>query len=511
MPNPLNVLIVDDSQDDADLIVLELKRGGYDPTTRRVDTPVGLSLAIEERSWDIILSDYTMPAFRGTDALAMVRSKGLDLPFIFVSGTIGEDVAVAAMRAGAEDYIVKGSSARLVPAIERELREHQVRKERNTAQLALQRAQRMESVGQLVGGLAHDFNNLLTIIIGNLDLLREVTASNEEALELASEAVDACIRGGQLTKQLLAVARRQPLDSRVFNVNELIERTIELLSRTLGENIEICTSLTPDLWFVSTDPTQVESALMNLAINARDAMPDGGIIEIGTSNKQVSQQDSDVSPGEYISLVVSDTGSGISEDNLGRIFEPLFTTKGPGRGTGLGLSMVYGFARQAGGSIKVESVVGTGTTMMMLLPRAPPHALVANAELPVAPPSAHVLKARILVVEDNDSLRIAVERQLRFLGHEVVSVRSGQSAILMLNEDPGINLIFTDIVLPGRMSGIDLVAQVQESRPSMHVLFTSGWVDASPRAQEVIADRRHFLAKPYRFDELSRKIQEVLM
>jgi PAS domain S-box-containing protein len=384
--------------------------------------------------------------------------------------------------------------------------------ERLAAEERRRRSQRLEAVGQLTGGIAHDFNNLLTVVIGNLDLLEFRLRADPAASELAASALKASLRGAELTRQLLAFARRQALDARVFDVNERVVGTMDLLRRTLGEAIEIATHLDSSLWPAFADPAQLESALVNLAINARDAMPEGGRLIIETANCELDDDyarvDLDVSPGAYVMLSVSDTGTGMAPEVLARAFEPFFTTKPVGQGSGLGLSMVYGFARQSHGHVKIYSELGHGTTVRLYLPRSRDAAIdetIVPAGLPVARSGE-----RILVVEDNGDVRAMVLQQMRALGYEVAEASDGPTALAVLEGASRFDLLFTDIVMPGGLSGGELARKVRARDPAIKVLLTSGFAGGAMHSGERTHEFRHLLSKPYRQSDLAAKLRQVL-
>jgi PAS domain S-box-containing protein len=382
--------------------------------------------------------------------------------------------------------------------------------ERKQAEEQLRQAQKMEAVGQLTGGLAHDFNNLLTAMITSLDLLEREVEGNEKAKALTELALRAALRGADLTRHLLAFSRRQTLQAVAFDLNEVAMETAQLLRRTLGENVEIELHLADDLALALADPAQVSSALANLSINARDAMADGGKLTIESANKTLdaryAAENDDVAPGDYVMLAVSDTGSGMSPETLSRVFEPFFTTKSEGKGSGLGLSMVYGFAKQSGGHVKIYSEIGRGTTVRLYLPRA--HRS-DEAPLQAAHPEREatpLARATILVVEDNADVRQGVLAQLAALGHDVIAAEDAAAALVVLKEERPIDLLFTDVVMPG-MSGIDLATEARKLRPGLKVLFTSGFAEA---ASQNGAAKRNLLSKPYRIGDLARKLRETL-
>jgi PAS domain S-box-containing protein len=374
----------------------------------------------------------------------------------------------------------------------------------------LRQAQKMEAIGNLTGGMAHDFNNLLGIIIGNLDLLRDRQSGDPEADEITSEALDAALRGADLTRRLLAFARRQPLQPARTDVNALIAGIIKLLERTLGEEIQITLDLNPDTWPVVVDPAQLESALTNLATNARDAMPGGGQLIIVTENRSLdadyASQHAELQPGDYTMIEVSDTGTGMSAEVASRIFEPFYTTKEPGKGTGLGLSMVFGFIKQSGGHINVYSEIGIGTTFRLFLPRANIGAEAGGAIGPAAPVRGN--GETVLAVEDNASLRRVVVRQLTELGYRVIEAEEAQMALRLLEREP-VDLLFTDIVMPGGTSGYELARTALSRWPAIKIVLTSGFpenkINDDPNAPSL-----RLLSKPYRRDDLGRTIRDVL-
>ena len=385
--------------------------------------------------------------------------------------------------------------------------------ERNAAEERLRRAQRLEALGQLTGGIAHDFNNLLTVIIGNLDLLQERLKADAKGADYGTRALKAAMRGAALTRQLLAFARRQALDAKIIDINERVAATMDLLYRTLGEAIEITTALSPDLWTAVADPTQLESAIVNLAINARDAMPEGGRLIIETANKRIDEnyvaKNFEAVPGDYVMLAVSDTGTGMSPEVLARVFEPFFTTKPTGKGTGLGLSMVYGFARQSQGHVQIYSEVGHGTSVRLYLPRAQ-GAAEAIAEAPAeAVPRARAGE-QILAVEDNPDVRRVVVAQLEALGYAVIEAANGEAALKILERGDPVDLLFSDVVMPGGMSGYDLARATRRLRPDLKILLTSGFPKTAIENQRPTSEVGNLLIKPYRKSELAAKIRAVL-
>jgi two-component system CheB/CheR fusion protein len=375
----------------------------------------------------------------------------------------------------------------------------------------LQHARKMEALGQLTGGIAHDFNNLLAIILGNLQLLSERVSDNKTK-ELIDDAVTASERGSSLIHRLLAFSRRQPLAPQGTDLNEVMARMTDLLRRTLGEFVEVREVPRRGLWPTMIDRNELEHALINLAINARDAMPDGGVLTIETDNATVGDDgchDPELAPGDYVSLAVSDTGSGMRQEVVERIFEPFFTTKETGKGTGLGLSQVYGFVTQSGGNIAVTSEVGRGTRVCLYFPRASAGEVVAvdrQAADECGPSRGEV----ILVVEDEPGVRKLATEILRIQGYTVVEAVDAAAALKVLEHVGSLDLLFTDIILPGGSNGADLAGKVKERRPEAKVLYTTGYAKDAVLQQVPLDERSHLISKPYRKEDLLRMVRSAL-
>src|SRR6266571_2870661 len=349
---PLRVLFVEDSAADAELMVRALRAGDFEPIQERVETAPELLAALERGPWDVVLSDYYLPSLEAPAALALVRDRLPDIPFLVVSGSVGEDAAVAAMKSGATDYIMKDRLQRLAPAVERAIEDAVVRRGRRRLEQQLRASQRLEAVGRLAGGVAHDFNNVLTAVLGSTELLILDTppgAAKREELDIIREAAT---HAQDLIRQLLAFSSRQALKPVVLDLNHLVKNVGKMLRRLIGENIQLATEPAPALDAVCADPGQLEQVIVNLVVNARDAMPQGGRLTIATANVDVAERALPamaVPPGRYVVLRVSDTGTGMDAATLERAFEPFFTTKPRGKGSGLGLATVYGIVRQGGG------------------------------------------------------------------------------------------------------------------------------------------------------------------
>ncbi|MBA2401122.1 MAG: response regulator [Bradyrhizobium sp.] len=381
-----------------------------------------------------------------------------------------------------------------------------------TSERQLAQSQKMEGVGQLTGGVAHDFNNLLTVIIGNLDMLAEWPGADARARETADIALRAADRGADLVRSLLAFSRKQPLQPRVVNLNEIVLETDHLLRRTLGEQVELETSPERAIWLTMVDPAQLQAALINLAVNARDSMRQGGKLTIETGNVVLDEdyalQNADAKAGAYVLLAVSDTGSGIPAAILDRVFEPFFTTKETGKGTGLGLSMVYGFIKQSNGHIKIYSEVGHGTTVKLYLPRSEASAVVE------APVSASALDSpgneTVLVVEDDAMVRDFVVQQLRQLGYRTLLAENGNAALAVLDGDAAIDLLLTDVILSGTLTGKQVADAAAQRRPGLKVLFMSGYTENAIVHHGRLDPGVMLLSKPFRATELAQMVRRAI-
>jgi len=631
MGKPLRVLMVEDSEDDALLVLRELRAAGYDPTHERVDTAAALEASLDRHPWDVVIGDYSMPHFSGTAALAILRERGLDIPYICVSGTITEELAVAAMKAGANDYVTKGLLKRLLPAIERELSDAQARatlrateasfatlvehapvgiyrsspegrflsvnaavvrmlgyesaadvlgldmardvyadaaerqrlverdtysdrqydsveatwKRRDgrllTVQLSVRavrnragqveyyetfvrdvtdqrrlqqqvlQSQKMEAVGRLAGGIAHDFNNLLTVITSYSDLLLEDLAPGDAKRDDLEQVRKAADGAAALTRQLLAFSRQQAVEPRVVSLNTVVEGLHKILRRVIGEDIELTTTLAPDLGAVRADVGQLEQVLMNLAVNARDAMPTGGRLTVETANVEhdpdYARDREAAAVRQFAMLAVSDTGCGMDEATKARIFEPFFTTKEPGKGTGLGLATVYGIVKQAGGFIWVYSEPGQGTSFKIYLPEVD-----ATAERTTAVAGARAPRGTetVLLVEDAAAVRAVTKQVLERQGYVVLEAPDGEAALRLAQQHRGpIHLLLTDVVLP-RVSGRELAERLTQVRPDMKVLYASGYTDDSVVRHGILELGTAYLQKPFSPESLARKVRNVL-
>ena len=384
--------------------------------------------------------------------------------------------------------------------------------EKQAAEAQLRHAQRMDAVGQLTGGVAHDFNNILTVITGTIGILREAVADQPQLVTIADLIDEAAERGANLTKHLLAFARKQPLQPLEIDVNALVLESAKLLHPTLGKHIEIAPLLAEDAWTALVDPSQLTTAVLNLALNARDAMPNGGKLTIETGNivldESYANMHSELAPGSYVMIAVSDTGSGIPAALLERVFEPFFTTKEVGRGTGLGLSMVFGFVKQSGGHVKIYSEEGHGTSVKIYLPRAT--GLQQTAAEALVSGTVEGGKETILVVEDDTMVRRYVMTQIESLGYTTLEAANASEALRIVDEATAIDLLFTDVIMPGGMNGRQLVEEALRRRPNLKTLYTSGYTENAIVHHGRLDSGVLLLVKPYRKAELARMIRLAL-
>ena len=392
---------------------------------------------------------------------------------------------------------------------------------RKRAESLLRQAQKMEAVGQLTGGVAHDFNNLLTIVQGGLEMIGRQIASMEESAATArisrgkDMALEAVRRAARLTTRLLAFARQQPLEPRTLDANKLVSGVCDLLQRTLGETISLETVLAGGLWTTNADPNQLENAVLNLAVNARDAMPNGGKVTIETANSHlddayVGRLAEPVKAGQYVLISVSDTGGGMDPATMDRAFEPFFTTKGIGKGTGLGLSQVYGFVRQSAGHVAIYSEIGEGTTVKIYLPRHHGQEDAVEGFDRAASGRGSVGAETILVVEDEDALRLYTVEMLGELGYSVLAASNGAAALEMIGRRDDIDLLFTDIVMPGGMNGRQLANQALLLRPDLKVLFTTGYTANAIVHHGRVDPDVELITKPFGYEALAAKIRALL-
>jgi signal transduction histidine kinase len=515
----LRTLIADDSENDAVLVLHALRKAGYQPVHERVCNAPDMKAALERQAWDIIISDYEMPNFGGFEALRLLKESGQDLPFILVSAVVSEETAVAAMKAGAHDFIMKRKLARLAPAIERELREAESRLARKAAEEALRQseeqlrqAQKLEAVGRLAAGVAHDFNNILTAITGHSELLLRQLDAEDARRKSAEQIEKAAYMATALTRQLLTFSRKQATEPRVLKLSDVVLNVEKMLRRLIGEDIEFQTVLDPAAGHIKADSGQLEQVIMNLAVNARDAMTAGGKLTVIVANTTLGKNGPnhfrDLTATEYVMITMTDTGTGMSDEVKAHLFEPFFTTKPPGKGTGLGLATCFGIVKQNNGHISVQSEVGKGTTFKIFFPQVPP----ASEPVRVRVAQGEVTGGNetVLFVEDEPMVRELAVATLRMKGYTVMEAGNGEEGLRMAQEHDGkIDLVLTDVVMPV-MGGKELADALRTSHPDLKIIFSSGYAEDALGQHDVLPPGIAFLQKPYLTTALARKVREVL-
>jgi two-component system cell cycle sensor histidine kinase/response regulator CckA len=511
MAKPLRAIFVEDSQDDADLLARELVKGGYQLISQRVDTAAGVLAALADGEWDLVVSDHSMPGFTGLQALEIVRSRKADVPFIFVSGTMDENTAAAALSRGAQDYLMKGHLQRFLPAVDREMREAAERRDRRRLEQQVSALQKFEAIGRLAGGIAHDFNNLLGAILGWAEMGLEDTQAGSRARDRFQKITEQAHRATKLTAQILAFARRQTLQPRKLSLNASVEDVTSLLHKLIGDRVEILVQSESQLSMTMADPAQIEQVLMNLCLNARDAMPEGGKLIIETRNVEIEKEHvrlhAEAHTGSYVLLSVSDTGIGMDKATVERIFEPFFTTKELGRGTGLGLATVYGVVKQHGGFIYVYSEPGKGTAFRLYFPCCGGVADAPEVKTPVALRKG---SETILLADDHDGLRQTAYEMLRELGYNVLTAINGREAVDLFkcNIDK-IALVLLDVMMP-EMDGPQAYEQIKLLRPDVAVIFSSGYTPDAVPFIAAVGRSALVLQKPYTMKNLGQTVRTAL-
>lgn len=519
MTQPLRFIHLESNPADAALIATTLRDAGILCQLKQAQTREEFLAALRQEGFSLILADTAVPGFDGATALSLARTLHPDVPFLFVSDTQGEEFAIDMMQHGATDYISKQRLGRLVPSIKRTLRELDERLERRRAEDALRvsekqfrQAQKMEAVGRLAGGLAHDFNNLLTVIMGHSQVLLGELPSGNPIRAKIEEMQKAGERAASLIRQLMAFSRKQPLEPKILPLNSVVGNVESMLRRLIGEDIQLVIRPDPFNGHVKADPGQLEQVLMNLVVNARDAMPNGGLLAIETSQTELARTPMHhlhpLPLGQYVKLTVTDTGCGMNADVLAHLFEPFFTTKEEHKGTGLGLSTVFGIVTTCGGGIDVWSQVGHGTTFDLYFPRVNPQASTADATAPQA--RLRQGSETILLVEDDSGVRNLVRHELVKTGYQVIEAKNGVEACLTATQQSyHVDLLLTDVVMPG-MNGRELAQHLSVIKPNLRVLFMSGYLDDISVNSGMDPHRTTFLQKPFTPDLLLRTVRALL-
>jgi signal transduction histidine kinase len=546
MKSPLHILHLEDDPNDAALVQATLAADGITCATTCVSSRDDFLAALEHGGIDLILSDFTLPAFDGLSALKIAHARRPNLPVIMVSGTLGEERAVDSLKSGATDYVLKESLTRLGPAVRRAMLEVETRAENKRLEGQFIGAQKMEVIGQLAAGVAHDFNNILGVIMGNNGLIMSKLGPDSPLREHTEEIRHASERAAGLTQQLLIFGRKQTVQHVVLDLNDVVKGLDKMLRRLIGENIEMMIIPGRQTGRIKADSGHVGQVLMNLVVNARDAMPNGGKLTIATNNvtldenylpcgvsggtslgqvhpvrlpplthgtgsstPQGERTHTGAMPGEYVMLSVSDTGTGFTEGVKAHLFQAFFTTKPLGKGTGLGLVTCQTIVQQSGGHIGVYSEVGRGTTFKVYFPRVD-QPLDAAAQAIKAGPLPRGTET-LLVVEDEPSLKYLTCRALNAQGYEVLSASNGQDALRVAREHKGapIRLVVTDVIMP-LMGGKVMAEWLKTTYPGIKVIFTSGYTDATIAHHGMLEAGAEFLSKPYTPATLARKVREVL-
>ena len=511
----IKVLLIDDDEDDYFITheyLLDIERQSYD--LEWIDNYHDGFERMAQREHAIYLIDYQLGAENGLDLLRQMVKANHPAPIILLTGQGDHDVDIKAMRAGAADYLVKSqlTPQLLERAIRYALERNREKEHRLNLENQLRQSQKMDAVGQMAGGIAHDFNNILTAIVSYAGISKYLLTEEHPVYERLEGIEDAVKRAANLTRQLLSFASHQATTSQAVNVNQLTLNISRLLRRLISADIELVTDLANDLAIIQADASQLEQVLVNLVVNARDAMPDGGTLTIKTNNVTLSKRDVQrylgIAPGKYILLSISDTGVGMSDELLSHIFEPFFTTKEKGRGTGLGLATCYGIIKRSKGTMLVDSVVGEGSCFSIYLPCT----MKEDDEqpLPIQKERPSTGAETILLAEDEESVHLLVTDILRQQGYTVLHAKNGEEALKMVEgSEMGIDMLLSDVVMP-RMGGVELAQTIRSLNPSCKILFISGYSEDAHAIQRIINTKFKFVKKPFSPALLTEKVREVL-
>jgi signal transduction histidine kinase len=505
----MNILHLEDNARDAELLHAQFTEEWPDCQIETVAQREDFLAQLEKRP-DLILSDFNMPGFNGLEALHLARERNPETPFIFLSGTIGEDRAIEALQHGAADYVLKDRPKRLVPAMKRALREAKLARERKAAEEQMLRVQRLENIGMLAAGIAHDFNNVLAPVMMGVPLLR-MRHQGESDQKILASIESSAARGAGLVKQILGFAHGVTGEPQLIQPKHLIRELLGVIAQTFPKSIRLEERIAADLWPLKANPTQLHQVLLNLCVNARDAMPQGGVLTVRAANCHLDQAGvaaiPSARPGTYLQIEVADTGTGIPPKVLERIWEPFFTTKEAGHGTGLGLSTVRGIVDDHGGTITVETRLGQGTLFRVWLPALPDAEGVENNGTTVAVP--HGRGEPIVVVDDDVSVRDVVSAALTGHGYKVLAAADGTEALALLApRNLEVRAVVTDLDMP-HLDGVALVRVVRTLNPAIRILAVSGSAEAG-QLRRPPPEAGSFLAKPFTADTLLKAMHELL-
>jgi signal transduction histidine kinase len=511
MPRPIKILIVEDSSADAELLVENLCQAGFEPDWKQVETEAAF-LEHLQGGIDLVFSDSSMPKFSGRRALEVLKQRRVEVPFIIVSGTIGEEAAVAAMKLGATDFLLKGQLVRLESVVSRALESSRLQAENRKLEEQFRQAQKMEAIGTLAGGIAHDFNNILSAILGYTQLSQMMLKENPEVRGYLGAVLQATNRATDLVRQILTFSRQHPLERRPIQLPPVMAETLKLLRATIPSTIEFDISLATDAPTVLADATQIHQVLMNLGTNAWYAMKDRpGRLQVKLEKCLVDETyaatQSELKPGVYARVSVSDTGCGMDQATLQRIFEPFFTTKPQGEGTGLGLSVVHGIMKNHDGAATVYSQPGEGTLFHLYFPAHAGEATAATVEAGSVP---HGHGERVLFIDDEEWLGRLGQKTLAALGYEVETTTLPAAALAMVRADPlGFAVVVTDQTMPG-MTGFVLASQLLQIRPELPIILMTGYSASLTAAQVEAAGIRSLLFKPATLHSLGTAVHAAL-
>jgi two-component system cell cycle sensor histidine kinase/response regulator CckA len=510
----IRILLIDDDPQAEALIRMALSDAPFEHSLELATNGTAGLKRIRERQHDIYLVDQQLPDSTGLDIIHNAKADSIDQPFILLTGYGSGELDEAALNEGAADYVEKHLvGAHLQRSIRYSLRQWQSARMLHDREDQLRHAQKMEAIGRLAGGVAHDFNNILTAIVGYTDLLAERLDPEDSIAKDVAEVRRAADRAAALTKQLLSFSRKQFLHPTVLNLNDTVTGLIEMLPRVIGDHIQTTARLDPNIGLVRADASQMEQVLVNLVLNARDAMPTAGQLTIETGGVELDQErlaaeSLTLGPGRYVMLAISDTGTGMDRATREHAFEPFFTTKPKGKGTGLGLATVYGIVDQSGGGIAIDTAPGRGTAVRIYLPTTD---AAADVEQPRAVPvTASAGKETVLLVDDNDAVRELASNALRRRGYTVIEARSGEEAIDWATRTNGRpDLLVTDVVMPG-LSGPNLAARLVQDNASLRVLYMSGYTDDAMPAHGKFWGGVPLLQKPFSPGQLAERVRQAL-